>query len=202
MLAIEFTYQMQVEHLSRKNKISVSKSRTFIKEYRRLLKMRLAEGMRVEIAGIASISPDVRESLNIVYERTYTYSDQVKDLVEFLEIDAFSAHHLLKTYIRMLIKQLKLGYSIKIKGVMLVKPSVFAEGMLGYVTRLSPTLEKPEKSVFKVKHMYGKIEEIEIDRDRMIFSLDLYESLGSPERVREVERGEMKLNYVDDSILG
>lgn len=201
-MVAEFTYQMQVEYLSRTNKVSVSRARKFIKEYRRLLKTRLTEGKKIDVVGIASIAPSVRESLNIVYDDVYGYSSQVRDLSDCMKMEPFDVHHLLKSYIRMLILHLKMGYSIKIKGVLLVKPEQFDGDMLGYVTRLSPTLEKPFETTLKVMPLYGKANDHVVTGDKLIFSLDLCEKLGAPERLRLVDMGVSRLNYIDDSVLG
>jgi nucleoid DNA-binding protein len=198
----EFTYQLQVTHLSRKNKISVNKSRNFIKEYRRLLKKRLKEGEKIEILGIAEIWPSVRESVNEMFDTVYDYERQVKDVAESLEMDTFEVHHLLKSYIRMLVTKLKMGYSVKISGVLLVKPDLFDDDTYGYLTRLSPTLEKPEELVLKVRRLYGHIDELNLTDSNMIFRLELSESLGVPSRLRLVGEYRSQVQFVDDSLLG
>lgn len=198
----EFTYEMQVEQLSKKTKIPVGKARKFIKEYRRLLKKRLKEGKKVDIVGIASIWLTVRSSVEEVFEEIYGYEEQVKDLANELEIEVVEAHHLLKTYLRMLFTKLRMGYLVKIPGVFWIRPDQFDEETLGYVTRISPTLDKPDKYVLKIRHLYGDIEELELDKDKMIFRLEVKDSLGVPSRIQWVGEEGFEIQYVDDSVLG
>lgn len=198
----EFTYQLQVTHLSKKNKISLNKSRKFIKEYRRLVKSKLKEGHKVEILGLAEIWPSIRESVNEIFDYVYGYEDQVNDLSEELKMDKFEVHHLLKSYLRMLITKLKMGYSVKISGVLLIKPDLFDDDTFGFLTRLSPTLEKPDQFVLKVKRLYGHIDELELNGEKMIFRLELSESLGIPSRLRLVGESRHQVQFVDDSLLG
>lgn len=200
-MVMEFPYKMQVDHLSRKNKVSLNKARNFIKGYRRLLKDRLFEGRKVHILGIAEIAPSVRANVNFEYGEIYGYSEQVKDLSVDLKMGVMEVHHLLKSYLQMLVTKLRSGYSIKISGVLLVKPDQFDEDTLGYVTRLSPTLEKPDVLVMKVKHIYGNVVDMEVPFDKMIYRLDLCDSLGAPKSLALLDNL-IPINYVSDDLIG
>lgn len=202
-MVAEFNYKLQVEHLSKKNKISLHRARVFIKEYRRLLKDNLYEGNKVDIIGIASVYPSIRQSVNEYFENVYGYESQVEDLSKNLEMSTFEVHHLLKSYIGMLISRLSMGYSIKISGVFLLKPERFENNQLGYVTRLSPSLEKPEIITLRVKRIYGNIDELKIVKDKIIYRLEISEDLEAPKNLRLID-DEIKRNitFLDDSFLG
>lgn len=203
MMVAEFNYKLQVEHLSKKNKISIHRARVFIKEYRRLLKDNLMDGNKVEVLGIASVYPSVRQSVNEVFDTIYDYEKQVEDLKMNLKMDAFEVHHLLKSYLSILINKLIMGYSIKISGVFLLKPEKFEDNNFGYVTRLSPSLEKPEKLTLKIKKIYGNIEEMEVEKDKLIYRLEISDKLAPPQNLRLVDE-EIKKNivFLDESFLG
>lgn len=200
----EFTYQLQVDQLSRKNNTSESKSREFIKNYRRLLKERLREGYKIDMVGIACIWPSVRESVNEVFEEDeiYSYNSQIKDLCVELNLRDFEAHAMLRSYLSMISMRLKMGYSIKISGVLLIRPDLLDDDTLGYVTRLSPTLEKPESINLKVKRIYGNIEVLEVPIGKIIFRQGLSEDLGFPKKLRFIQDTGDKFQRIDDDILG
>lgn len=200
-MVTEFTYKLQVSHLSKKNKVSLNKARNFIKGYRRLLKERLYEGNKIVIVGIAEIYPSVRASVNLVFEKEYGYSEQVVDLAKELGTTPMEVHHLLKSYLRMLVMKLRSGYAIKISGVLLVKPDQFDEETLGYVTRLSPTLDKPESMTLRVKHLYGTIEDMEIPLEKLIYRLELNEGLGAPEQLAILDNL-IPITYVSEDLIG
>lgn len=202
-MVAEFTYEMQVLTLSRKNRISFHKAKTFIKEYRYLLKENLYKGNKIIVEGIAELYPSIRQNVKEVFDVEYNYELQVEDLSNNLKMEKFEVHHLLRNYLSLLIKKLEMGYSIKISGVFLLKPEDFGEGELGYLTRLSPSLEKPEQIILKVERLYGNIDELEIPQDRIIYRLNVSEKLNKPKRLRRVdEEIQSRIVHLDDSFLG
>lgn len=200
-LVEEFTYKLQVRDLSNRNKISENKSRNFIKEYRRLLKGKLQGGNKVSIVGIAEVWPSVRESVNEVFRKEYGFDEQVRDLKEVLGMGKFEVSNLLTSYIRILILKLQMGYGMKVPGVFSIKPDIFGD-LLGYSTRLSPTLEKPDEMVLEVRDVYGNVEEKSLVREDIIFRLGLDEDLGLPNKIRYESNVNKEVRYISDDILG
>lgn len=203
MMVAEFNYKLQVEHLSKKNKISLHRARVFIKEYRRLLKHNLYVGNKIDVLGIACVYPSIRQSVNEVFDIVYNYEKQVEDLKENLSMETFEVHHLLKSYLSILINKLSMGYSIKISGVFLLKPEQFENNQLGYITRLSPSLEKPDMIKLKVKRIYGNIDELDVEQDKLIYRLEISDKLLAPKNLRLVDDEiHQNITFLDESFLG
>lgn len=199
----EFTYEMQVNALAKKNRISYHKAKTFIKEYRLFLKDNLYNGNKIIVEGLVEMYPSIRQSVKEVFDVVYDYDLQVKDLCEKLKMEPFEVHHLLRSYLSILIMKLEMGYSIKISGVFLLKPEDFGNGNLGYVTRLSPSLEKPDSITLKVERLYGTIDELQIEHNRIIYRLNINDKLKKPKRIRALDDEiEKRIVRLDNSFLG